>query len=368
VNFEEETPGEPIASRSINHILVIRTGAIGDFVLTLPVIHSLRLSFPLARIALLGNPTILSLAQGFITEIIDFNLSGMHTIYHPAGMIDERIRKMLARFDLVISYTTDQGGLLIRNLKSLGIPWVLDGTFSLQKPTTPVGELLLAPLRRAGISVVAKPPTLSPSESARKFAQQLLDGALAPGVHSGGVIAIHPGSGNSKKCWPGAHYASLIRWLRTYLGATVVLVRGPADTQTARTIAPGLNGLEVVVFENLELSLLAALLERCSAFVGNDSGITHLAAAVGVPTVALFGPTDSHLWGPRNKQVVCLQSTYPCAPCSPQAMASCPRPRCLEALSLEEVIEALRSAAPRAYVNNGFREEWCCVQGQGKEV
>lgn len=361
MSAERGTQTIPQGASSVRQILVIRSGALGDFILTLPVIRSLRRAFPLARITLMGNPAILSLAQSPAIAIIDHNLPGLHTLYRADGLVDDRASALMRRFDLVVSYASDRDGILIKNLRNLGIPWVLDGTFSPQTITAPAGELLLSPLQKAGIPIVVSPSYFRSSAAERAWAQHYLDDSLPVGVNFESLVAVHPGSGSAKKCWPAENYGALIQWVHTHLEAPVMLIQGPAEERTIDAVVSGLHGPVLVQVAHMELRRLAALLERCAAYVGNDSGVTHLAAAVGVPTVAVFGPTDPRLWGPRNEKVTCLQSPYPCAPCSAQAMASCAHPRCLEALPLERVTEALRAVLSRVLVNNTSREECGCV-------
>jgi ADP-heptose:LPS heptosyltransferase len=110
-------------------------------------------------------------------------------------------------------------------------------------------------------------------------------------------VALHPGSGSASKNWPAARFAELARSLAP---SRWLLVRGPADDDAASTLA-GVPG--AVVARDLPLRALAALLGRAGAYVGNDSGVTHLAAAAGAPTVALFGATDARVWAPPGPAV-----------------------------------------------------------------
>jgi ADP-heptose:LPS heptosyltransferase len=97
-----------------------------------------------------------------------------------------------------------------------------------------------------------------------------------------------------------------------------------------------------IPLHHLPLDELAAILKQCDFYVGNDSGITHLAAAVGTPVVALFGPTDPRVWGTRGKHVSILHGKTDCSPCSREKMQVCPEQRCMETLSVEEVYLAVR--------------------------
>jgi ADP-heptose:LPS heptosyltransferase len=96
-----------------------------------------------------------------------------------------------------------------------------------------------------------------------------------------------------------------------------------------------------VTAHNLQLRLLAAVLSKCGAYVGNDSGVTHLAAATGIPTLAIFGPTDPAVWAPLGRNVKVVSSIAECSPCARERMRECDNPRCLEALDGELVAGAL---------------------------
>jgi ADP-heptose:LPS heptosyltransferase len=89
------------------------------------------------------------------------------------------------------------------------------------------------------------------------------------------------------------------------------------------------------------LRTLAALLRRGKCFIGNDSGITHLAAAVGTPSIALFGPTDPGVWGPRGENVSIIRGETDCSPCTPETLRGCTRQRCLENIKVETVFKVM---------------------------
>ena len=99
------------------------------------------------------------------------------------------------------------------------------------------------------------------------------------------------------------------------------------------------NGAAIA--RGMELKKVAALLSLCDVFLGNDSGLTHLAAAVGVETVALFGPTDPGEWAPRGRRVTVVSQNVECAPCARETMKRCPHRECLTTLTPEAVIDFL---------------------------
>lgn len=168
-------------------------------------------------------------------------------------------------------------------------------------PTPPAGvpaSLWLAePLRELGVDPEPDPPPLhftrEEEQAAREIAASL----------SGGFLALHPGSGSPAKNWPVVRFAELVR-VRAR-GVPWLLVSGPADDEVSRPLA-GLPG--AVRATNLPVRVLGALLSRAALYVGNDSGVTHLAAASGAPTLALFGPTDPATWSPVGPRVEVVAS------------------------------------------------------------
>ncbi|HET8646880.1 MAG TPA: glycosyltransferase family 9 protein, partial [Vicinamibacteria bacterium] len=116
-------------------------------------------------------------------------------------------------------------------------------------------------------------------------------------------LALHPGSGSPAKNWPPGRYASLARARAG--GRPWLLVEGPADAEAARSLAGEAGAVRA---HGLDARVLGALLARAGLVVGNDSGVTHLAAACGAPTLALFGPTDPLQWAPLGTRVEALRA------------------------------------------------------------
>ena len=119
----------------------------------------------------------------------------------------------------------------------------------------------------------------------------------ALGAQGGRVILIHPGSGSPRKNWPGACFAALISELRS-AGYDVALIEGEADRAAVGGLQATLEPATAPVLQNLCLLDLAGALAEACLFVGNDSGVTHLAASLDRPVVCLFGPTDPSIWAP----------------------------------------------------------------------
>jgi ADP-heptose:LPS heptosyltransferase len=138
-------------------------------------------------------------------------------------------------------------------------------------------------------------PTPSEAQAAESF---MARSGLRPGF-----LAAHPGSGAARKNWPPERFGEVMR--ASAGGDAWLLVRGPADEAAVAPLqaAPG-----AVVADGLPLRVLGAILGRAGSYLGNDSGVSHLAAAFGAPTLALFGPTDPGVWSPVGPRVRTLRS------------------------------------------------------------
>ena len=123
------------------------------------------------------------------------------------------------------------------------------------------------------------------------------------------VIIIHPGSGSPAKNWLAEKFAVLAKKIRNKTSFEPIVIGGEADDGAIKSMRSLLPGLHFIV--NTPLMDVASILSVAGGYVGNDSGITHLAAVLGIPVVALFGPTDPAIWAPRGKKVTIIKSFLP---------------------------------------------------------
>ena len=114
---------------------------------------------------------------------------------------------------------------------------------------------------------------------------------------------MHPGSGSAAKRWPVENFVTLIETLEGQLGVRTIIVTGYAETDVLARLRSLIHAATPLVAENWPLLPTAALIAQATVFVGHDSGLTHLAAALRRPTVAIFGPTDPDIWKPRGEHV-----------------------------------------------------------------
>ncbi|MDA8141955.1 MAG: glycosyltransferase family 9 protein [Desulfobacteraceae bacterium] len=146
-------------------------------------------------------------------------------------------------------------------------------------------------------------------------------------------IMLHPGSGSRRKNWPLDSFLTLKELLSVH-GFKAEFLLGPAEAHWPA------NGLTPVTRPENLVSLTETL-KSCGAFIGNDSGATHLAAFIGVPTVAIFGPSDPVRWGPRGRSACVMRSDEKCPPCFESSGQACPSLDCLERISPDTVVNTL---------------------------
>jgi heptosyltransferase-2 len=280
-------------------ILVIRGGAIGDFILTLPAIALLRENFPSSQIEILGYEHIVALAHGryYAEAIRSIEYSAMAGFFIPGSDLASDLAEYFAGFQQVISYLFDPDGFFEGNLRRAGVKNLLPAYVKIDD-SLHAARQLARPLERLALFLDDPAARLHPAESDRAFARQFLGGSPAP------TIAVHPGSGSPRKNWPLESWTAFGRWLATLPEKPrILLIGGEADAAQFAALPAAWSGLDLLVVRDLPLPHLAAVLERCRLFVGHDSGISHLAAAVGTPCGLLFGPTDPAVWAPANTGV-----------------------------------------------------------------
>lgn len=279
-------------------ILVVRGGAIGDFIMTLPAIGALRQRWPQAHIEILGYPHITELARGryYADATRSIEAGPMSGFFIPNAVLDPGLMEYFGSFNLVISYLFDPDSVFADNVRRCGVRQVIEAS---PRPTElHASQHYCRPLQALAIYVEAPSPRIYPNEADRAAACRFLHWAAGQPI-----VAVHPGSGSEKKNWPVGKFAGLGRWLVDERAAQLLVVQGEADERVTKALLELLAPRPVRLARGLKLVELAAVLQRCALFLGNDSGITHLAAAVGAPTVAMFGPLSPPIWEPRGPRV-----------------------------------------------------------------
>lgn len=224
----------------------------------------------------------------------------------------EPLRQRLREVDLAIVYS--RSAALARGLATV-LPRVIAHDPA-PPATVHASRWLARPVEALGLSVAAEPEPMRPTAAEAADARQRLSGLPEA------FVAVHPGSGSPRKNWPPERFAELLDALAPR--EPWLLVEGPADAEAAARLGrrPG-----TVLARNLRARTLGAVLARARLVIGHDSGVSHLAAAWGARTVALFGPTDPAVWAPVGPRV---------------SIVPAPEGR-MESLTVEAVAAAARS-------------------------
>jgi heptosyltransferase-2 len=289
-------------------ILVIRGGAIGDFVLTLPAIRMLRQKHPRCHLDVLGYSHIAELALHCGPEPGTTYADGVRSIeYGPLAAFFARDGKLapdlcayFAGFDQVVSWLYDPDGIFAANLERAGVRNFL-GVHEKITDQQHASVQLARGLDRMAIFLDESATRLFPTEAPTNVAAAWLAEHAAE-KDERPLVALHPGSGSPKKNWPAGNWQRLGDRIASG-GARLLLIGGEADLGTLDILAHALSVHAPLVARNLPLPTLAALLVRCSAYFGHDTGISHIAAAICTPSTLLFGPTDPAVWAPVGEHI-----------------------------------------------------------------
>lgn len=284
----------------MNRILVIRGGAVGDFILTLPALKALRSAYPRAHLEILGYKHIAALIENrfYADSVRSIEYGSLSGFFARNSELASDLKDYFRKFDLIISYLYDPDKIFAANLRRSGVGQLIEGPAKIDDSQHATRQLV-RPLNELGISAPDLTARIFPSASDRQFATEFLAGLPLP------VIAIHPGSGSERKNWPLENWLEFGNNLLARNSLTVI--SGEADRTQAARLREEWKNRPVRFAENLPLPHLGAILGQ-TIFVGQDSGISHLAAAAGATCVLLFGPTDPEIWAPLNQNVSVIRA------------------------------------------------------------
>ena len=318
---------DQVRDRDPQRILIVRQhNQMGDMVCATPTLRAIREAFPKARIALVCAPVNQGVVRNnpHLDSIFLFDKAACRT---PRGLMDFLRRLRAFRPDLAfVLNSVSFSGTSAALAAASGAAMIIGGesrsfgydisrhAFSLEMPSAPAVDRhavdhCLLPLEAIGIVPAERFTEVSASPGDRRAAAGVLAGI--PG--EGPLWILHPGAGKVANLWPAGRFAAVAARAAAR-GARVLILHGPADGavvadfETAlRDAAGGRTPPGVTLAPPLTVGTCVALLEAAERFLCNDTGLMHVAGAVGVPTLALFGPTDPGLWLPGNPAMSCLR-------------------------------------------------------------
>lgn len=319
-------------------IVIMHPGGFGDLLLAVLAIQSLRSRFPRHQILLCGHDQVSEFINAcrFVDCWTSVQASACAGLFDGAEPSEPLLKEWLSRCDLAVAWTKDEFGRLAAALKNSGARTVVvQSPFSSTLTALHQSDRFLETLKEPAAEDRAIKPLSVPAHL-KDRASTVLDEYHLSLVRP--LVLIHPGSGSKHKCVDPAVLASVIQLLQIQ-GLVPLILEGPADQQAVGKLLSHLSN-KPTVLRGLSLSVLAAVLSRMELFLGHDSGVTHLSALLGVPTVVLFGPTSPSRWAPRGPHVVVVQGEPCCCP-SWEEVSRCAEKACLQ-LSPEAILAACK--------------------------
>jgi ADP-heptose:LPS heptosyltransferase len=272
-------------------VLIIHPGALGDVLQAVPALLGLRAAAAGAPLVFAGQPRLARLLVELhvVDEARAFDGLGLSALFTDA-QVPDALADLARRFARVVSWFGSRDATYRTRLAALGPETIV-------APPVPADDI---PVWRHLVSTlgpwsVAPPDPIAPLRVAERAPPRP-------------TLVVHPGSGGAWKRWPIARYVEVIHAVRERRSLDVVVHQGPADAEAAQRLLALLAGRAAVLIEP-ELPRLAAVLRSARAYLGGDSGVSHLAATVGAPSVILFPPATRRRWEPWSPTAVPIEMT-----------------------------------------------------------
>jgi len=312
-----------------SRIAALFPGALGDFICFLPALHELARN---AEVDLFARSAFADIVPSGVTvhSLEGYPISRMFT---PDADEDQRLQTFFGAYAAIYSWFGSRRSEFVQQLTSLACGRARIYPFQPTNSSIHQTEYYLGCIEWDGDSSPEPEVALRPEEVAwcGEF-------CATHKLCCGPLLVIAPGSGAREKNWPADFFVAIVEWWREAINGVVVLLTGPVEEERG-----GIERLRArcLVASDLTLSQAAALLARSDVYLGNDSGITHLAAAVRTRTIALFGPSNERQWAPRGEKVTIVSRKIACSPCQIPQMKTCPHRACLTELHPAKVINVM---------------------------
>ena len=326
-------------------LLIIQTAFLGDVVLTIPLIQAAK-KYLKAQISVICIPSTKNILEGHqsIDEIIVFDKKNSEKGFFSLIKFVKKIKEK--KFDaVVIPHPSFKSGLIsylaaiperIGFSNSAGRFFFTDKVF-FDKNKHQL-ERYLDLLKHFGVEVWEEKTEIHIDGKDEKFADDILPKDKI-------IFGINPGSVWATKRWPAEKYAELSDKILKELGGQIVIFGGPDDIEAAAKVEKNMKQRAINIAGKTTIKHLAASIKRCRVFITNDSGPMHIAAAMNIPVVAIFGPTIKQFgFFPYSKNAVVIEKNVSCKPCSPHGPSKCPEKyfECMNKITVDEVFDAVK--------------------------
>ena len=343
--------------KDIHSILLIQLGDIGDVVWATPTFRAVKEAYPQANVSVLLRESFGSLldADPHIHKIFEVKRYRGNLIKKMKGQIMFLRTLRQERFDLVFDLRSDDRGAFMAFLSGAPIraamfyrslKWRNRFFTHLTDPSVPkeriygAAEQSLRIVREFGIDTKDTIPKLWVSGKVKKRAEKLLDGYGVTAVSR--WITLNPFSRWQYKEWGYEKWVQIIDWLREEYGISTVIVGAPGERKKSIDIVSKCKGQIFNLIGRTSLDELAGVLSLSSLHVGVDSAAPHIAAAVGTPTITIYGPSDWRDWAPMGRTHSVVIPDCDCVPCYQKGCDNTGRSRCLEELTVDKIKEVIQ--------------------------
>ncbi len=342
-------------------ILVIRFSSLGDLILLLPLLDTLKEGFPDSSIDLVTKEKYREIFIG------NRNLNSIYTLEKGSILSLIRLRKIIAsnKYDIIIDahnvirsniiYYSVKAGYKVRIKKDQLKKYML-----IKHKKNLYGEIktqtgrYLELAERLGIKTSGTVSDYELPEKSREKARSLMNSA---GLKEGRIVAVAPGARWEAKRWPVENFCALAFEISS-AGFDLLIVGGPEEENLGRRVEKASTGAKLNAVGDMSVPETAAVLESSSLLVTNDSALLHLSESVGTPVIALFGPTVREFgYYPRLEESVSLEVDLECRPCSRNGARPCPlgTRECLRSIDAESVMQRVKSFMEKASVKSEAR-------------
>lgn len=348
--------GNRVGRKDFRRILVRANNWIGDVVMISPAMRSLRERFPEAEITILAKPRVLEALEGssLFDRLLPYDKRRQHAGVRGFLKMVAELRR--CRFDCAVLFQNAFEAALLTYLARIPtrIGYATDGRSPLLTKAIPLrpdswhrrhrGEEFLDLIEFLGCERNGGPTDFPLPASGPASARP----SLRPGRAV--RVALHPGASKAARAWHQDRYAEVGSRLQETLGAEILLLGGPGEKSLIDSIGRRLPTPPLTLPEPAGVKSLAIHLNSCDLLIGNDSGPMHIAGALGIDVIGIFGPGSPRRTGPfrPRSQFVPVTAGFPCAPCRQRFFLECDplpsgKPPCLEEISVEDVMrEAFR--------------------------
>jgi len=334
-------------------ILIIKTSALGDTVILLPVLKAIRKRYPQAKISMIATARNMDVLKNDpnIDSLLLLDIKKLGNPFYLLGNIF-KIRKLkpdLAidfdqwlRFSALLSYFSGAKRRIGFRTKGQSKHCLFTDSVGHKRDQHEI-ECFVDLVKPLGAMVEARKPEIFCSPQGLSEAEEKISDL---GINADELmIGIHPGCGKKswRKAWPAGHYIELIKRIKKDFSAQIILTGAKDESDLCRTISENFTEGVHDLADRISFDGLICLIKKFKLLVLANNGVMHLAASMDVPLIALHGPPDPRRWGPLSEKATVIKSDMDCSPCHYLGFEyKCRGNKCMESIAVDRVFQEVK--------------------------